>query len=112
APGMDAIEAPCPAHKGPDGYRRAAVHASLLGFDGKWAIHPDQIAVANEVFAPTADEVAEAREAIEVYRRSEADGIGAIGRDGKLVDAAHMRLAENVLYKASLAAGEGEGEEA
>ena len=33
----------------PDGYRRSATHASLLGFDGKWAIHPDQIAVANEV---------------------------------------------------------------
>jgi citrate lyase subunit beta/citryl-CoA lyase len=112
AAGIDAIDAPYPAYKDLDGYRRAAVHASLLGFDGKWAIHPDQIAIANEVFAPTAAEVAEAREAIEVYRRSEADGVGAIGRDGKLVDAAHMRLAENVLYKASLAAGEGEGEEA
>ena len=78
------------------------MHASLLGFDGKWAIHPDQIVIANEVFAPTAEEVAEAREAMEVYGRSEAEGIGAIGRDGKLVDAAHMRLAENVLYKASL----------
>jgi len=108
AAGIDAIDAPYPAYKDLDGYRRAAVHASLLGFDGKWAIHPDQIAVANEVFAPTAGEVAEAREAIDVYRRSEADGVGAIGRDGKLVDAAHMRLAENVLYKASLAAGEGE----
>ena len=40
------------------------------------------------------------------YRRSEADGVGAIGRDGRLVDAAHMRLSENVLYRASLAAGE------
>ena len=82
------------------------MHASLLGFDGKWAIHPDQIAIANEVFAPTAEEVAEAREAIEIYRASEADGVGAIGRDGRLVDAAHMRLAANVLHKAALAAGE------
>ncbi|HET6950849.1 MAG TPA: CoA ester lyase [Acidimicrobiales bacterium] len=105
--GIDAIDAPYPAYRDPDGYRRAATHASLLGFDGKWAIHPDQIAIANEVFAPTAAEVAEARDAIEVYRASEAGGVGAIGRDGKLVDAAHMRLAENVLYKASLAAGEG-----
>ena len=62
--------------------------------------------IANEVFAPTAEEIAEAREAMEVYRRSEADGVGAIGRDGRLVDAAHMRLAANVLHKASLAAGE------
>jgi citrate lyase subunit beta/citryl-CoA lyase len=105
--GIDAIDAPYPAYQDLEGYRRAATHASLLGFDGKWAIHPDQIAIANEVFAPTAAEVADAREAIEVYRASEADGVGAIGREGKLVDAAHMRLAENVLYKAALAAGEG-----
>jgi citrate lyase subunit beta/citryl-CoA lyase len=95
--GIDAIDAPYPAYKDPDGYRQSAVHASLLGFDGKWAIHPDQIVIANEVFAPTEQEIVAAREAIEVYRRSEAEGVGAIGRDGKLVDAAHMRLAANVL---------------
>jgi citrate lyase subunit beta/citryl-CoA lyase len=83
------------------------VHARLLGFDGKWAIHPDQIAIANEVFAPTPAEVEEARAAVEAYRSAEAGGVGAIGRDGRLVDAAHMRLAANVLHKASLAAEEG-----
>ena len=105
AAGIDAIDAPHPAYRDVEGFRRSAVHASLLGFDGKWAIHPDQIAVAHEVFAPTEGEVAEARESIRTYRRSEADGVGAIGRDGRLVDAAHMRLAENVLSKASLADG-------
>jgi citrate lyase subunit beta/citryl-CoA lyase len=104
--GVDAIDAPYPAYRDPDGYRRSAVHASLLGFDGKWAIHPDQIAIANEVFSPTPEEVRDARAAIEAYRSAEASGVGAIGRDGRLVDAAHMRLAENVLYKASLAEGE------
>jgi citrate lyase subunit beta/citryl-CoA lyase len=104
--GIDAIDAPYPAYQDPDGYRRSATQASLLGFDGKWAIHPDQIAIANEVFAPTTDEIAEASEAIEVYRASERDGVGAIGRDGRLVDAAHMRLAENVLHRASLARAE------
>ena len=107
--GIDAIDAPFPAYRDPDGYRRSAVHASLLGFDGKWAIHPAQIAIANEVFAPTPEEVADARAAIEAYRAAEAGGVGAIGRDGRLVDAAHMRLAANVLHKASLAAGEGGG---
>src|SRR6476646_10469727 len=90
AAGIDAIDAPYPAYQDPDGYRRSATHASLLGFDGKWAIHPSQIEIAHEVFSPTADEVAAARDAIAVYRASEADGVGAIGRDGKLVDAAHM----------------------
>ncbi len=66
--GIDAIDAPYPAYQDPEGYRRSAVHASLLGFDGKWAIHPDQIAIANEVFAPTAAEIDEARQSIETYR--------------------------------------------
>jgi citrate lyase subunit beta/citryl-CoA lyase len=105
AAGIDAIDAPHPAYQDSEGFRRSAVHASLLGYDGKWAIHPGQSAIANEVFAPTAQEIEEARRSIETYRASEAEGVGAIGRDGKLVDAAHMRLAENVLYKAALADG-------
>jgi citrate lyase subunit beta/citryl-CoA lyase len=103
AAGIDAIDAPYPAYQDPEGYRRSATHASLLGFDGKWAIHPSQIPIANEVFAPTEQEVADAQKSIEDYRASEADGVGAIGRDGRLVDAAHMRLAENTLRKAELA---------
>jgi citrate lyase subunit beta/citryl-CoA lyase len=98
--GIDAIDAPYPAYQDPDGYRRSAVQASLLGFDGKWAIHPGQIPIAHEVFSPTPEEVADAEAAIEAYRKAEADGVGAIGRDGKLVDAAHMRLAANILHRA------------
>jgi citrate lyase subunit beta/citryl-CoA lyase len=64
------------------------------------------IAIANEVFSPTPEEVEEARAPMEVYRRAEAEGVGAIGRDGRLVDAAHMRLAANILHRASLAADE------
>jgi len=104
--GIDAIDAPYPAYQDPDGYRQAATHASLLGYDGKWAIHPSQIPIANEVFAPTEAEIADARDSVEVYRRSEAEGVGAIGREGKLVDAAHMRLAANVLHRAALAEAE------
>jgi citrate lyase subunit beta / citryl-CoA lyase len=103
AAGIDAIDAPHPAYQDPEGFRRSAVYASLLGFDGKWAIHPDQIPIANEVFAPTPGEIEDARQSIEAYRASEAEGVGAIGLHGKLVDAAHMRLAANVLYKAGLA---------
>src|SRR3954452_22554344 len=101
--GIDAIDAPYPAYQDPEGYRRAATHASLLGFDGKWAIHPGQIAIANEVFSPTEQEIAEARRSMEEYRAAEAKGVGAIGSDGRLVDAAHMRLAANILHKAQLA---------
>ena len=103
AAGVDAIDSPYPAYQDPDGYREAATHASLLGFDGKWCIHPGQVPIANEVFSPTADEVLAAKEAMTAYLDAEAEGIGAIGRDGTLMDAAHLRHAENVLYKASLA---------
>jgi citrate lyase subunit beta / citryl-CoA lyase len=97
--GIAAIDAPYPGYRDLDGYRRAATHASLLGFDGKWAIHPCQVPVANEVFAPSADEIADAKAIIADYRAAEAGGIGAIGRDGRLVDAAMMRHAENVLRR-------------
>jgi citrate lyase subunit beta/citryl-CoA lyase len=73
---------------------------------GKWAIPPCHVPIANAVFAPTAAEIADAKESIEIYRTSEAAGVGAIGRDGKLVDAAHMRLAANVLHKAKLVESE------
>ncbi len=55
------------------------------------------------VLADRRAEIADAEESIETYRRSEAEGVGAIGRDGRLVDAAHMRLAANILHKAELA---------
>jgi citrate lyase subunit beta / citryl-CoA lyase len=101
AAGIDAIDAPYPGYTDLDGYRLAATHASLLGYDGKWAIHPAQVPVANEVFSPSADEIAEAEAIIADYRCAEADGVGAIGRDGRLVDAALMRHAENVLRRAN-----------
>ncbi len=110
AAGIDAIDAPYPAFQDPEGYRRSAEHASLLGYDGKWAIHPGQVPIANAVFAPTEAEIREAEESIETYRAAEAEGVGAIGRDGRLVDAAHMRLAANVLHKAALVASEHSGQ--
>lgn len=104
AAGVDAIDAPYPAYRDLDGYRRAATLASVMGFDGKWAIHPDQVPIANEVFSPTPEEIEEARASMEAYRMSEEAGVGALGRDGRLVDAAHARLAANVLHRASVAA--------
>ena len=104
---VDAVDAPYPAYTDPEGYRRSAAAASALGFDGKWAIHPSQVPIAHEVFSPTPEEVAEAKAAMAAYREAEAGGVGAIGRDGRLVDAAHMRLAANTLHKAALAEGSG-----
>jgi len=107
AAGIGAIDAPYPAYRDLTGYRRAATQASLLGFDGKWAIHPDQVPVAHDVFTATATEVADARAVIADYGRAESDGLGAVGRDGKLVDAALMRHAANVLRRAAPSDGGG-----
>jgi HpcH/HpaI aldolase/citrate lyase family len=78
--GIDAIDAPFPAYRDRDGYRRSAIHAGLLGFDGKWAIHPDQIAIANKVFSPTPEEVRVAPGA--PSRRTAPPRPGAWGRSG------------------------------
>ena len=97
--GIDAIDAPYPAFQNPDGYRRECEQASALGFDGKWAIHPSQIAIANEVFSPTPEEFAWAKRTSEAYHAAADGGTGAISLDGMLVDAAHMRHVETILER-------------
>ena len=97
AAGIDAIDAPFPAYQDPDGYRREATEAAALGFDGKWAIHPSQVAIANEVYGPTEVDIDRARALMEAYGAAQAQGVGAIGVDGGLVDAAHLRHAANIL---------------
>lgn len=99
---VDAIDAPYPDYADVEGYRTDAGHAAMLGFDGKWAIHPSQIPLANEVFTPTDEEIEHARTLVDGYREAQSSGVGALGRGGQLVDAGHLRLAENVLHKAEL----------
>jgi citrate lyase subunit beta / citryl-CoA lyase len=99
--GIDAIDAPYPDFKDVEGYERDARRASLLGYTGKWAIHPDQVPIANTVYSPTADEIALARRNVAAYREAEANGRGAVGVDGVLVDAAHVKMAEATLARAA-----------
>ncbi|ARR75976.1 Citrate lyase beta chain [Mycobacterium intracellulare subsp. yongonense] len=105
--GIDAIDAPYPDYRDLAGYERDARRASLLGYTGKWAIHPDQVPVANEVYAPTADEIARAEANVAAYREAEAKGRGAVGVNGVLVDAAHVKQAEQMLARAALINGTG-----
>ncbi|WP_204079096.1 HpcH/HpaI aldolase/citrate lyase family protein [Mycobacterium riyadhense] len=100
--GIDAIDAPYPDYRDLAGYERDARRASLLGYTGKWAIHPNQVPVANEVYSPTADEIALAERNVAAYREAEASGRGAVGVNGVLVDAAHVKLAQQVLVRAAL----------
>ena len=80
-----------------EGYLAAAQQAAALGFEGKWAIHPRQVPLANRVFSPSPGEVAEARALLEALEAAEAEGRGAALHRGKMIDAASARLAENML---------------
>ena len=102
ANGLDAVDGPFGNYKDPDGYRRDATWAATLGAVGKWAIHPSQIEIANDVFAPTAHEIESARKMSEAYEAATRSGEGAAGAGGMLVDAVAVRIFENVLERARL----------
>ncbi|MFE6861959.1 HpcH/HpaI aldolase/citrate lyase family protein [Nocardia sp. NPDC057668] len=99
--GVLAIDAPYPDYGNVEGYERDAHRASLLGYTGKWAIHPAQVPIANRVYSPTAAEIALAQRNIAAYREAEANGRGAVGVDGVLVDAAHIKMAQATLARAA-----------
>jgi citrate lyase beta subunit len=82
------------------GYRESAQRAKLLGYHGKWCIHPNQIPWANEVFMPTLDEVAYATKILDAYREATDAGRGAIAVDGMLVDEASRKMAEATIVRA------------
>lgn len=100
--GIDIIDGPYADFRDLDGYREECKRAMLLGFDGKWAIHPAQIEVALEVFSPKPEEVRAAREMVAAYAEAEAKGLGAVNVNGVMVDAASVRIVSNVLKKADL----------
>lgn len=101
ANGLDAIDGPNADYRDLDGYRTEATWAATLGAVGKWAIHPSQIDIANEVFSPTADEIAEAQRIIAAVREAEAGGSGAASVDGRMIDAATARIFQTVLDRAA-----------
>lgn len=91
--------------------RRDAHQASQMGFDGKWAIHPDQIGVIHEVFTPTPAEIERAQEIMALYQKADIDqGLGAIVYKDEMVDAATLRVEWKKLAiarKVGLLPGEG-----
>ncbi len=100
AAGIDAIDGPYANFANPDGYEKSAATFSMLGGVGKWCIHPSQIEVANRVFAPTPEEIAEAQGVIDAVAQAEAQGLGAANYKGLMIDAATTRLFEVTLNRA------------
>jgi len=95
--GLRPIDGPFGDIKDPDGYKLAARRAAALGCEGKWAIHPTQIALANEVFTPPPAEVEKAKRILVALKEAAAQGKGAAALDGRLIDAASERMANNVV---------------
>ncbi len=95
--GLRPIDGPFGDIKDPDGYVLAAKRAAALGCEGKWAIHPTQIALANDVFTPPEREIEKAKRILAALKEAAAQGKGAAALDGRLIDAASERMANNVV---------------
>ena len=96
AAGLAAIDAPYGNYKDPEGLRRSCIMSAALGYDGKWVIHPDQIAIINELYTPSDEDIERSRRILEAYGKAQAEGCGSLAIDGKMVDAASIRVAQVV----------------
>lgn len=101
--GADAIDGPYGDYSDGDGFKEMAKRAKLSGMDGKWCIHPSQISLANEVFSPTPELFEYASRIVEAYREATDAGKGAASLDGKMIDEASRKMAENLVAKGKAA---------
>ena len=91
----------------PDGFAAECRQGMAMGFDGKTLIHPSQVEVANDVWAPSEEEVAEARRVIEAFAEAEADGRGVVTIDGRMIENLHVDNARRTLAVADAIAALG-----
>jgi malyl-CoA/(S)-citramalyl-CoA lyase len=102
AHGLRPIDGPFGDFTDDEGYLVAARRASILGFEGKWCIHPSQIELANEVFSPSDRLVSRTRRIMAAMEEAGRAGRGAVSLDGRLIDQASLRMAEHLLAKIDL----------
>jgi malyl-CoA/(S)-citramalyl-CoA lyase len=98
--GLRPIDGPFGDFSDPDAFIAAANRVAVLGYEGKWAIHPSQIDLANKVFTPSDAEVNKARRIVAAMADAAKAGKGAVSLDGRLIDIASIRMAEALLAKA------------
>jgi len=103
--GLLPVDGPFGDFSDDEGFRAQARRAATLGMVGKWAIHPKQIALANEVFTPSEAMLAQARRILEAMEKAQKEGAGAVTLDGKLIDIASIRQAQVIVKQAALIAG-------
>ncbi|MGE0383490.1 MAG: CoA ester lyase [Gammaproteobacteria bacterium] len=98
--GLRAIDGPFGGIDDPEGFIAGARRAACMGYEGKWAIHPSQIALANQVMSPPQAEVDRARGVLDALAQAQRAGRGAAQYQGKMIDAASARMAENIVRQA------------
>ncbi len=97
AHGLMAIDGPFGDYSDPDGFRVQSMRTAVLGCEGKWAIHPSQVALANEIYTPPAKEVERAEAILAAMKDAQDQGLGAVALKGVLIDAASIRQAEGIV---------------
>jgi citrate lyase subunit beta/citryl-CoA lyase len=103
--GLGVLDGVYPAFTDDNGFAAACAQGRALGFDGKQLIHPRQVAAANAAFAPSAEDVAEARRLIAAFDAARATGAGVAVLDGKMVEALHVATARTLIaYAEAIAA--------
>jgi malyl-CoA/(S)-citramalyl-CoA lyase len=103
--GLLPVDGPFGDFSDPEGFKAQALRSAALGMVGKWAIHPSQIAMCNEVFTPSEEAVKRARRVLEAMEEAKRKGAGAVALDGKLIDLASIRQAEVIVKQAEMIAG-------
>ncbi len=100
--GLQAIDGPYVAIRDLDGFRGSARRAAALGYDGKWVLHPDQVAAGNEIFTPDRADIERSQRIVEAYDHATSIAGGAVGAivvDDEMVDVAGLRVAQSLLAK-------------
>jgi len=100
ANGLRPVDGPFGDFSDADGYKAGGNRSGVLGCEGKWAIHPSQVALANELFTPSDAEVKKAERILEAMAQAQREGKGAVSLDGRLIDLASIRQAEVLVAKA------------
>jgi malyl-CoA/(S)-citramalyl-CoA lyase len=102
AHGLVPIDGPFGDYSDAEGFRAQAMRTGILGCEGKWAIHPNQVALANEIYTPPAKEVERAEAILAAMKEAQAGGLGAVALNGVLIDAASIRQAEVIVRQMEL----------
>jgi len=107
ANGLRPVDGPFGDFSDPEGFKAHAKRAAVLGCEGKWAIHPSQIALANEIYSPSEKEVAQAKRIVAAMEEAVREGRGAVALDGKLIDIASIKQAQVMIDKTEQIKAEG-----